>query len=219
MEHKAIQRESLTAQIKRILIERIVDGTLAPGERLKELQIAAEFGTSQAPVREALRSLQVLGYIEHRPHVGAMVRTYRRHEIEEAYQIRQALETHCLLHASYDLAALGRRLGGCLKAMKEAMEAGDLKAFTHADNDFHRGIVEMSANRSMLDIWEGQRMQLQVMATVMETPVTMAGLYGLHPPIVAALSAHGDRQGAVAQLAEHYHGIASLWAKHKEAEA
>ena len=60
-------------------------------------------------MREALRSLQVLGYIEHRPHVGAMVRTYRRHEIEEAYQIRQALETHCLLHASYDLAALGRR--------------------------------------------------------------------------------------------------------------
>lgn len=212
MSTNAIRRESLTAQIKRILIERIVDGTLAPGERLKELQIAAEFGTSQAPVREALRGLQVLGYIEHRPHVGAMVRTYGREEIEEAYQIRQALEGYCLLHSSSDLSLLGRHLGDCLADMEKAMAKENLAAFTRADNEFHRTIVLLSGNRSMLEVWEGQRMQLQVMATVMETSVTMAGLYALHPPIVAALSTGKERQGAFAALADHYRGIERLWA-------
>lgn len=210
-----IQRESLTAQIKRILIERIVDGTLAPGERLKELQIAADFGTSQAPVREALRSLHVLGYIEHRPHVGAMVRTYRREEIEEAYQIRQALEGYCLLNSPYDVQVFARRLEACLKSMRKAMKDGDLNSFTHADNDFHRTIVELSGNRSMLAVWEGQRMQLQVMATLMETSVTMEGLYALHPPIVTALSEDTGRSQSLSMLANHYQRIERFWGKER----
>jgi DNA-binding GntR family transcriptional regulator len=213
MTSDTIQRESLTAQIKRILIERIVDGTLAPGERLKELQIAAEFGTSQAPVREALRSLQVLGYIEHRPHIGAMVRTYHRVEIQEAYQIRQALEEYCLLHSPCDLRVFGGRLETCLIFMQRAMEKGDLNSFTQADNDFHRTIVELSGNQSMLAVWEGQRMQLQVMATVMETSVTMQGLYALHPPIVAALSTDTGRLRSLEMLADHYRRLEQLWEK------
>jgi DNA-binding GntR family transcriptional regulator len=216
MASDTIQRESLTAQIKRILIERIVDGTLAPGERLKELQIAADFGTSQAPVREALRSLQVLGYIEHRPHIGAMVRTYRREEIEEAYQIRQALEGYCLLHSPCDLQVFGGHLEACLESMQQAMEDGDLNAFTHADNDFHRTIVELSGNQSMVAIWEGQRMQLQVMATIMETSVTMKGLYDLHPPIVAALSTGTGRLQSLRMLTNHYQRIEQLWEKERQ---
>ena len=57
MARSSVQRQSLTQQIQTILIERISNGTLLPGDRLKELQIAQEFGTSQAPVREALRML------------------------------------------------------------------------------------------------------------------------------------------------------------------
>lgn len=216
MASDTIQRESLTAQIKRILIERIVDGTLAPGERLKELQIASDFGTSQAPVREALRSLQVLGYIEHRPHVGAMVRTYRREEIEEAYQIRQALEGYCLLNSPCDVRVFAGRLETCLKSMQKAMKDGDLNSFTHADNDFHRTIVELSGNRSMLAIWEGQRMQLQVMATIMETSVTMEGLYVLHPPIINALSTDSGRLQSLEMLASHYQCIERLWEEKRQ---
>ena len=75
---KSVKRESLTEQIKSIIIERILAGSLSPGERLKELQIAGEFGTSQAPVREALRSLQALGYVEHKAHVGAIVKSFSK---------------------------------------------------------------------------------------------------------------------------------------------
>ena len=48
-----IKRESVGGQIKDLLLERILDGTYKPGHRLVELQIAEEFNTSQAPVREA----------------------------------------------------------------------------------------------------------------------------------------------------------------------
>ena len=52
---KTVVRQSLKDQVKSILIDRMIDGDLAPGDRIKELQVAKELGTSQAPVREAIR--------------------------------------------------------------------------------------------------------------------------------------------------------------------
>ena len=215
MSKKGIQRQSLTEQIKSILIERILDGTLSPGDRLKELQIAEEFGTSQAPVREAIRSLQALGYVQHIPHVGALIKTFSGKEIEEAHQIREALEGHCLILASVELDQLVTELTVHLDTMKKAMEDKDIKAFTFADNLFHRTIVKASGNNSMLDIWESLRIQFQVVATLLEASMPLDTLYGLHPPIVKALKS-GRREDAGRFLAEHYRQIALYWNNEQE---
>lgn len=195
MGKQVIQRQSLTEQIKSILIERIIDGTLTPGDRLKELQIADEFGTSQAPVREALRSLQALGYVEHIPHVGALIKTFSPKEIEEAHQVREALEGHCLILANIDLTKLVAELTQHIDTMHKAMTKGDIKTFSMADNLFHRTIVEFSGNKSMLDIWDSLRMQLQVIATIDEASMPLEKLYALHPPIVISLK-HKHREHA-----------------------
>lgn len=210
MKKKVIQRQSLTEQIKSILIERIVDGTLRPGDRLKELQIADEFGTSQAPVREAIRSLQALGYVEHIPHVGALIKTFSPKEIEEAHQVREALEGHCLILANIELIKLVAELTLHTETMHKAMLQGDIKTFSMADNLFHRTIVESSGNNSMLDIWDSLRMQLQVIATIGEASMPLEKLYALHPPIVASLK-HKHREHAGRFLAEHYRQIATYW--------
>lgn len=215
MGKKGIQRQSLTEQIKSIIIERILDGTLSPGDRLKELQIAEEFGTSQAPVREAIRSLQALGYVQHIPHVGALIKTFSPKEIEEAHQIREAMEGHCLILANLDLDRLVEELTVHLDAMKKAMEEKDIKAFTLADNLFHRTIVNYSGNKSMLDIWESLRIQLQVVATLLETAMPLEKLYALHPPIIQSLK-RGNRENAGRFLAEHYRQIALYWNKDEE---
>src|SRR5262245_30041516 len=60
--------------------------------RLKELQLAREFDTSQAPVREALRELEATGVIESEPQRGSRVRTVSEKELGEAYQVRAVLE-------------------------------------------------------------------------------------------------------------------------------
>jgi DNA-binding GntR family transcriptional regulator len=194
-----------------------VAGDLAPGERLKELQIASEFGTSQAPVREAIRSLQALGYVEHKPHVGALVKTFNMTEIEEAYQVREALEGHCLILAEFERERLAKKLSGYLKTMHQAVSRQDIKSFTQADNQFHRSIVEMSGNKKMLSIWESLKMQLQVFATIMEASMPLEELYLLHPPIVEALE-RKQREDSARCLAIHYRKIDSYWKKFRKEE-
>ncbi|WP_136806523.1 GntR family transcriptional regulator [Desulfosediminicola flagellatus] len=205
-----VKRESLTEQIKSILIDRIVDGTLVPGDRLKELQIASEFGTSQAPVREAIRSLQALGYVEHKPHVGALVKTFTKKEIEEAYQVREALEGHCLILADLNTEQLVQQLNIHLESMHQAVIHNDVRRFTKADNRFHQAIVEFSGNETMLKIWGSLRMQLQVIATLVEASMPLESLYALHPPIIAVLE-RNHREGAARFLADHYRQIGNYW--------
>lgn len=208
-----VTRESLTDQIKAILLERIIDGSLAPGDRLKELAIAKEFGTSQAPVREAIRSLQVLGHVEHKAHVGAFVKSFSKKEIEEAYQVREALEGHCLLLADMKLDSLARQLRLHLETMKLAMEAGDVKQFTEADNRFHQEIIECSNNQRMLETWNSLKIQYQVIATLAKTSIPLAELYRLHPPIVEAVE-KGLRARSAKNLANHYREIGRYWQTH-----
>lgn len=212
MPSRAVKRESLTEQIKSIIIERILDGELVPGDRLKELQIAAEFGTSQAPVREALRSLQALGYVEHKPHVGAVVKSFGSKEIEEAYHIREALEGHCLSVNEDELEQLILRLNSQLEKMQQSLEENNVKAFTRADNAFHRAIIESSGNMQMLEIWESLKIQLQILATHIEAAMPLEKLYSLHPPIVAALEKHQKRDSR-RHLADHYKELGRYWQK------
>lgn len=206
----AIKRKSLTEQIQEVLIDRIIDGDLAPGDRLKELQIAKEFGTSQAPVRETLRSLQALGYVEHKPHVGAIVKTFSKKEIEEAYQVREALECHCLTMSDVGRKQLVELLNEQLLIMRNAREQNDIKTFTHADNRFHRAIIECSHNLRMLEIWESLKIQMQVVATHVETSMSIDTLYELHPPIVDTLK-KGLREDAKQSLSSHYKIVETYW--------
>lgn len=208
----SVQRQSLTEQIKSILIERIVNGSLLPGDRLKELQIAQEFGTSQAPVREALRSLQALGYVEHKAHVGALVKRFTKKEIEEAYQIREALEGHCIQLAE-PTEELFTKLKGQLEIMAKAVGNTDVKRFTKADNAFHRAIIEHSSNNRMLEIWDSLKIQLQVIATLTEKAVPIDVVYNMHLPIVEALE-NGDRERASTLLAAHYKETGEFWKEH-----
>lgn len=72
MAKNIVRRESLTEQSKSIHIHRSIKGILVPGDRMKELQIGSGFNTSQSAVRDAIRSLQALGSVEHRPHIRSL---------------------------------------------------------------------------------------------------------------------------------------------------
>ena len=213
MKKMTVKRESLTEQITSILEERIVEGTLLPGDRLKELQIAKEFGTSQAPVREAIRSLQAMGYVEHKPHVGALVKSFTKKEIEEAYQIREALEGHSIMLADLENSQLIATLKVHLAQMKSALKVGDVKMFTQADNQFHRTIIEASQNIRMLEMWDSLKIQLQVIATLAETAIPLEEIYELHPPIVEALEKK-QKDDFSKFLARHYRETGNHWKLH-----
>ena len=88
----SLTRTVLREQIRELLLERILKGELQPGDRIVELQIAQEFGTSQAPVREALSELQSLGFVVYEPYRGTRVRRITEEELAEIYPVRAALE-------------------------------------------------------------------------------------------------------------------------------
>ena len=79
-------------RVRWTILERIMDGTYQPGERLKELTLAREFRVSQAPVREALRKLEAIGVVRSEPYRGARVRELSPTELRDAYQLRGILE-------------------------------------------------------------------------------------------------------------------------------
>ena len=87
-----IERPVLRDRVKDVLLERIVSGGYPPGARLVETRIAQELGTSQAPVREALRDLEQLGLVVHEAYRGCSVRAVSAAELLEAFPVRAALE-------------------------------------------------------------------------------------------------------------------------------
>lgn len=207
---KTVVRQSLKDQVKSILIDRMIDGDLAPGDRIKELQVAKELGTSQAPVREAIRCLETLGYVEHIPHVGAMVKTFNQSEIEEAYQVREALELHSTALIPEVQNELVQELDEQLALMQAATRENNIRLFTQADNQFHRAIVASCENETMLSMWESLKMQIQVIATLVKASMPLDKIYLLHPPIVDAFRSK-SRDRASLLLKGHYKILSSYW--------
>ncbi len=207
---KKVIRQSLKDQVKSILIDRMIDGDLAPGDRIKELQVAKELGTSQAPVREAIRCLETLGYVEHIPHVGAMVKTFNQSEIEEAYQVREALEVHSMALIGDSLNELVKELEAQLMVMQSAIRGNNIRTFTQADNQFHRAIVSYCDNATMLSMWESLKMQAQVIATLLKASMPLEKIYLLHPPIVDAFKSK-SRERASLLLKGHYKILSGYW--------
>ncbi len=74
------------------LLDALRAGTYAPGDRLREEEVAAKLALSRTPVREALRRLESDGIVEHRPRIGAAIRTLSHNEIVELYEMRVIME-------------------------------------------------------------------------------------------------------------------------------
>jgi len=193
----------LREQIRELLLERILGGDLRPGDRIVELQVAQELGTSQAPVREALRELQSLGFVEHEPFRGSRVRRISQEEIAEIYPVRAALEELAAQEAASrldgEVAELEREFG----AMRAAADRGDLNDLAAHDATFHRLIVEAAGNHVLLETWRTLRVEARVVVTVLKTDIDLHELAELHRPLLEALKEGApDRAGRA--LRQHF---------------
>lgn len=129
---------SVAAGITRTLAGRIVSGALAPGERLRQDHIAAEFHASHVPVREAFGRLQAQGLVVVEPRRGVRVASLDPSDVLEIAEMRAALETLALRHA------MGRVTQADLNAMQAALDvppASDLVALEAANRCFHAALA------------------------------------------------------------------------------
>jgi DNA-binding GntR family transcriptional regulator len=142
-----LRTQSLPGVLERELEKVILGGVIAPGERVNENALAARFGVSRGPLREALRSLMSSGLIDQVPNRGFFV---RRLELEQAlaiYDVRAALFGLAgeLLAQSAEPETIAR-LRGFLDDMDAAAAAKDFDAYYPLNLAFHTFIVGATDN-------------------------------------------------------------------------
>ena len=200
----ALSRSVLADQVKDRILEGILSGHYPPDSRIVETQVARELGTSQAPVREALRGLEALGVVEITPFRGARVRRPSRREIIEAYAVRSALETLAARLAvprmtDPDLA----ELAGHLEAMQASARRGDGHGVAEADARFHGRIVELADNGTLLKVWRSLEPFSRTYITLVVPGADAQWSADLHAPLLAALE-RGDTEEVVGALRRHF---------------
>lgn len=208
-----LTRSVLADQVKDRLLEDILAGRYAPDARIVETQVARELGTSQAPVREALRGLAALGVVEITPFRGARVRRPTRRELLEAYAVRSALETLAARLGvprlrGDDLAGLGEYMD----RMQSAAKAGDGHAVAEADASFHGRIVELANNATLEKVWRSLEPFSRTYLTLVVPGADPQWSADLHTPILAALRAR-DVDAVVAALQGHFDDVAANMAR------
>lgn len=219
----AISRSVLSDQVKDRLLESILDGRYPPGARIVETRVARELGTSQAPVREALRDLEALGVVETSPFRGARVRRPSVDELLEAFVVRSQLES---LAARLAIERITDdeldELSLYLDEMRRAARAGDSHAEATADASFHGRIVEIAGNATLERVWRLLEPFSRTYITMVAPGVDARRIADLHQPVMDAIR-RGDPDVAVAALQRHYVDagamLAQVWAGPGSADA
>jgi DNA-binding GntR family transcriptional regulator len=196
--------------VRESIVARILDGTYPDGLRLKELSLAAEFGVSQAPVREALRELQALGLVTSERFRGCRVRTIDLGELREAYELRALLEQRSVELAiplsDGDIESLERDLA----MMRTGVRMRDRAMHAAGSVRFHRQIVVLSRNRSFIAAWDSLHWEIRVQIAMRRAELPLARLERI-------VAMHGDllrllRKGQEAAAARKVREIVELFA-------
>ena len=184
-----ITRSVLSEQVKGRLLQAILDGRYPPGARIVETRVAKEFGTSQAPVREALRDLEALGVVETAAFKGARVRQPSTEELLEAFDVRAILEGHGAVLAMEnisegDLDQL-RRVGRarCAKPRWQATPSARPPRTPSSTGS----IMQHSGNATLVRVWSTLEPFLRTYITIVSPGVDRRAVADRHLPIIEAL--------------------------------
>jgi DNA-binding GntR family transcriptional regulator len=197
-----LPRRALRHDVRDGLVRSILSGHYGPGDRLVEMHIAKDYGTSQGPVREALRELEMLGFVKSEPHRGTYVRDSWQRGMSELYEVRAALEEHATRMATPTLSQDVAALQAEVDAMAEAATCDDVGAAVEHSERFHRIIVEASGNELLGTVWDNLSISDHTEVTLVTLELDLQTLAASHQPIVDAIAA-GDIELAARVSREH----------------
>ncbi|ATI43535.1 GntR family transcriptional regulator (plasmid) [Pacificitalea manganoxidans] len=195
---------SLTSALERELERLIVNGELAPGERLNEIQLATRFGTSRGPLREAMRSLEAKGFVTVIRNRGVFVRQLTEDEAREIYEVRGTLfGLAARLVCERMTEKLLANLTAQVDAMQVAADANDFDAYYPLNLKFHATIMEAAQNETMHA--EYRRLVSKLHLFRAKSLVQGGGLSVSNTEHVEILAALGRGDGDAAHLAGWHH--------------
>jgi len=151
---KQIERhQTLREKILETIRDAILKGTLKPGERVSEPDLAERFGISRTPIREAFRQLESEGYLQVIPRKGAVVASLSERDVEEFYAIKIILEGFAARMAAEKLSEKDiERLEAINEKLKQLAQDGDIKTFFRVHNEFHEVFIKAAGNERLYEL-------------------------------------------------------------------
>jgi DNA-binding GntR family transcriptional regulator len=205
-----ISRALLRDDVYRRVRDAIVDGTLAPGEQLRDQELAAWLGVSCTPVREALLRLQQAGLVQSRPGRSTTVASLDN---------RAARDAQAVVAAMHELAvreAVGLLTDDDLAHMRDAnarfeaaLGAGDPDAALEADDELHGIPVAAAGNAALVAVLDQFTPVLRRVERLRFSSLSGRGSVALHARLIDLCEA-GDREAAATVSHETWQTLAPL---------
>ena len=191
-----LARTTTGAQAQQALRDLILEGTLAPGTRLREVQLARSLGVSRNTLRESLRGLAEQGLVTYSPHRGVVVTDLSESEIADLYRLRLVIES-----AALPLVADVAELAAATDAFAAALARGEYVEALEQDFAFHRLLVAALGSSRLSAAHERAQVELRLALLQLDREYEPPQVEE-HRVIVEALRA-GDLRAAATALQAH----------------
>lgn len=197
-------RPDLADEVYKTLLDAISDGSLAPGARITQEEIAEQLNVSRSPVLQALRLLKKDGLVQDAPGRGLVVADMDADWIGNLYQVRGALDSLAARLAAERKCDIGMEV---IAAGRKAARGKDVKAMIDADIAFHNAIYRASGNPLIVESTQLHWVHLRrVMGAVLQSAGQRESIWDEHEAIVKAI-AEGDVKRA-GELSDNHAFIA-----------
>jgi DNA-binding GntR family transcriptional regulator len=184
-----IMRRTLHEEVLERLRDMIIEGRLAPGQRINEGQIGAQLGVSRTPLREAIKTLASEGLVEIQPAKGAVVRKFTAKDLYQILQVLKALEQlggrmTCEQASDATIAAIN----ALHVEMMELYRAGNRLEYFKLNQAIHSAFVAASENAVLVEMHSTLQSRIKRLRFIgNEGPVKWAGAVAEHEEMMAAL--------------------------------
>jgi DNA-binding GntR family transcriptional regulator len=201
-----LDHRTLSDDVATLIRRMILNGTLKPGERINQVQLAEKMEISRGPIREALRLLQNEGLIQHEANRGTFVSTLSSQDIYEIYTLRALLESEAARLASPNLSEKNfNKLEELIEELTEAVKENDLEREARIDITFHHTIVSASNHQRLIQMHQQLDTQVGAMyfTVANNLPKRVGKLVENHRLVIETLRS-GDLQDIQKVISDHY---------------
>jgi DNA-binding GntR family transcriptional regulator len=184
-----INQQPLSQTLLVALREAIISGQLKPGQPLIQARLAAQFGVSRAPLREALNRLEEEGFVKTIPYKGSAVAPLTRQDVQEIRSLRNMVEEFAGQLIISDLQPHHlEKIEAIYAQMQEAADRGGIDAVDALDLGLHQKICELSGHTLLMEVWNRYANQFRrVLTFTNRVNQDLRLIVDMHEPLIDAL--------------------------------
>ncbi len=190
-------KQPMRAVIRKHIQKLISTGVYKPGDRVVETRLAKELNVSQAPVREAILELSVMGLLEERSYSGTFVRRLSAADIEDIYHTRAFIEEYAAKRAAEN--AETEQIEELERTVESMEHATDQDSFFALDTRFHELVMDAAHSDSLKRVWKTLRMEEWTYTTLL-TQRSLPSLAAAHREIFDFIKRGADHSAGAAMF-------------------